>query len=91
MALKQKWIFFLKNLSDNEFEEIIVASKLKTTSQYIADIRNHFYSYFFKNSYSIFKQNENHNLYLKQNNNSIVVQDFNLSEYFSDDKDDLRK
>jgi len=89
-GIKTEVDIFLKKSSDNEFEEIIIASKLKTTD-YINEIRNYFISYFFKNSNSIFKQNENHNLYLKQNNNSIVVQDFNLPEYFSDDKDDFKE
>ena len=89
-GVKTEVDIFLKKSSDNEFEEIIVASKLKST-EYINEVRNHFISYFFKNSNSIFKQNENHNLYLKQNNNSIVVQDFNLPEYFSDDKDEFKE
>jgi len=81
---------FLEKAQKNNFKEIIITTKVDTTN-YGADIRTWFHSYFFKRIDSIFKPNQNQNLYLKKRTNSIVVQDFNINKYLNNKKDDFRE
>ena len=82
--------FFLEKAQKNNFKEIIITTKLDTTN-YGGDIRTWFHSYFFKRADSIFKPNQNQNLYLKKKTNSIVVQDFNINKYLNNQKDDFKE
>ena len=82
--------FFLEKAQKNNFKEIIITTKLDTTN-YGGDIKTWFHSYFFKRTDSIFKPNQNQNLYLKKRTNSIVVQDFNINKYLNNKKDDFRE
>ena len=82
--------FFLEKAQKNNFKEIIITTKIDTTN-YGGDIRTWFHSYFFKRTDSIFKPNQNQNLYLKKRTNSIVVQDFNINKYLNNKKDDFRE
>jgi len=82
--------YFLKKGDKNNFNEIIIATKLKST-RYGPQIYNYLYSYFLKNSEALFKPNQNHNLYLKNGTNVIVAQDFNINEYINNSKDDLKE
>jgi len=82
--------FFLQKAQKNNFKEIIITTKLNTTN-YGGDIRTWFHSYFFKRTDSIFKPNQNQNLYLKKRTNSIVVQDFNINKYLNNKKDDFKE
>ena len=82
--------FFLQKAQKNNFKEIIITTKLDTTN-YGGDIRTWFHSYFFKRADSIFKPNQNQNLYLKKKTNSIVVQDFNINKYLNNQKDDFKE
>lgn len=81
---------FLEKAQKNNFKEIIITTKVDTTN-YGADIRTWFHSYFFKRIDSIFKPNQNQNLYLKKRTNSIVVQDFNINKYLNNKNDDFRE
>ena len=82
--------FFLEKAQKNNFKEIIIATKVETT-KWGGDIRAWLYSYFFTGVDSIFKPNQNQNLYLKKRTNSIVVQDFNINKYLNNKKDDFRE
>ena len=82
--------FFLQKAQKNNFKEIIITTKLDTTN-YGGDIRTWFHSYFFKRTDSIFKPNQNQNLYLKKRTNSIIVQDFNINKYLNNKKDDFKE
>jgi len=82
--------FFLEKAQKNNFKEIIITTKLDTTN-YGGDIRTWFHSYFFKRMDSIFKPNQNQNLYVKKRTNSIVVQDFNINKYLNNKQDDFRE
>ena len=82
--------FFLEQAQKNNFKEIIITTKVDTNN-YGGDIRTWFHSYFFKRTDSIFKPNQNQNLYLKKRTNSIVVQDFNINKYLNNKKDDFRE
>ena len=81
---------FLEKAQKNNFKEIIIITKVNTNN-YGGDIRTWLHSYFFKRTDSIFKQNQNQNLYLKKRTNSIVVQDFNINKYLDNKKDDFRE
>ena len=82
--------YFLKKGEKNNFNEIIIATKIKST-RYGADVYNYLYSYFFKNSGALFNPNQNLNLYLKNGANVIVAQDFNINEYINNSKDDMKE
>src|SRR5210317_584422 len=49
--------FFLEKAQKNNFKEIIITTKVNTTT-YGADIRTWFHSYFFKKIDSVFKPNQ---------------------------------
>ena len=82
--------FFLEKAQKNNFKEIIIITKVNTTN-YGGDIRTWLHSYFFKRTDSIFKQNQNQNLYIKKRTNSIVVQDFKINKYLNNNKDDFKE
>jgi len=82
--------FFLEKAQKNNFKEIIIATKVETT-KWGGDIRAWLYSYFFTGVDSIFKPNQNQNLYFKKGTNSIVVQDFNINKYLNNNKDDFQE
>ena len=82
--------YFLKKGEKNNFNEIIIATKIKST-RYGADVYNYLYSYFFKTSGALFNPNQNLNLYLKNGANVIVAQDFNINEYINNSKDDMKE
>lgn len=82
--------FFLEKAQKNNFKEIIITTKVDTTT-YGSDIRAYFHSYFFKKTDAVFKPNQNQNLYLKKRANSIVVQDFKINKYLNNNKDDFKE
>ncbi len=82
--------YFLKKSEKNNFNEIIIATKINST-RYGADVYNYLYSYFFKTSGALFNPNQNLNLYLKNGANVIVAQDFNINEYINNSKDDMKE